>query len=35
MYRKYVDELIEKDHAYYCFCTSDRLTKLREEQSSL
>lgn len=35
IYRKYVDELIEKDHAYYCFCTSDRLTKLREEQSSL
>jgi glutamyl/glutaminyl-tRNA synthetase len=27
--------LIEKDQAYYCFCTSERLTVLREEQQSL
>ena len=35
IYRKYIDELIEKDKAYYCFCSSDRLTKLREEQQAL
>lgn len=32
IYRKYVDELIEKGHAYYCFCTKERLDKVREEQ---
>lgn len=32
IYRKYIDELIAKDKAYYCFCSSERLTKLREEQ---
>ncbi len=32
IYKKYVDELIEKDHAYYCFCTKERLDALREEQ---
>jgi len=35
IYRKYIDELIEKDKAYYCFCSSERLTELREEQTSL
>jgi len=29
IYKKYIEELIEKDLAYYCFCSSDRLTKLR------
>ncbi len=33
IYKKHADELIEKGHAYYCFCTEERLTKLREEQS--
>lgn len=32
IYKKYVDELIEKGHAYYCFCSKDRLDKLRDEQ---
>ncbi len=32
IYRKYVDELIEKGHAYYCFCSMERLDSLREEQ---
>ncbi|MBC7087010.1 MAG: glutamate--tRNA ligase [Tissierellales bacterium] len=32
IYQKYVDELIEKGHAYYCFCTKERLDKVREEQ---
>lgn len=32
IYKKYVDELIEKGHAYYCFCSRDRLEAVREEQ---
>lgn len=32
IYRKYVDELIEKGYAYYCFCTKERLDKVRQEQ---
>jgi len=32
LYKKYVDELIEKGHAYYCFCSKERLDSLREEQ---
>ena len=32
IYKKYVDELIEKGYAYYCFCSVERLEALREEQ---
>ena len=32
IYKKYVDELIEKGYAYYCFCSKERLDKVREEQ---
>ncbi len=32
IYRKYVDELLEKDMAYPCFCTPQDLEKMREEQ---
>lgn len=32
IYKKYVDELIEKGEAYYCFCTSEELKKMRAEQ---
>lgn len=32
IYRKYIDELMEKGHAYYCFCDKDRLERIREEQ---
>ena len=35
IYKKYIDELLEKDKAYYCFCSSERLTELRDEQTSL
>lgn len=31
-YKKYADELISNNNAYYCFCTPERLQKLREEQ---
>jgi glutamyl/glutaminyl-tRNA synthetase len=33
IYRKYALELVEKGKAYYCFCSEDRLNKLREEQT--
>ena len=32
IYKKYVEELIEKGYAYYCFCSKERLDKVREEQ---
>jgi len=32
IYKKYSEELIEKGHAYYCFCTKDRLDDLRKTQ---
>ena len=32
IYRKHVDELVEKGHAYYCFCSKERLDELRKEQ---
>ncbi|MEK9143806.1 MAG: glutamate--tRNA ligase [Patescibacteria group bacterium] len=33
-YRKYAEELVEKDHAYYCFCTPDQLGEMRKEQEA-
>ncbi len=33
-YQKYARQLIESGHAYYCFCTPERLAKVREEQIS-
>ena len=35
LYQKYIDELLEKDKAYYCFCSSEKLTQDREEQQAL
>jgi glutamyl-tRNA synthetase len=32
LYHKHAKELIEKGHAYYCFCSPERLAHLREEQ---
>ena len=32
IYKKYIDILVEKGYAYYCFCTKERLEKVREEQ---
>lgn len=34
IYKKYIQELIDKGHAYYCFCTPDRLEKIREFQKA-
>ncbi len=35
MYKKYAEELVEKGHAYYCFCTKERLEELRQKQEAL
>ena len=32
VYREHTNKLISEGKAYYCFCTPDRLEKLREEQ---
>lgn len=32
LYRKYAEELVKMDKAYYCFCDADRIEKLRQEQ---
>lgn len=34
IYQKYAQELVKKGHAYYCFCTKERLAKIREEQQA-
>ena len=32
LYKKYAQELIDKDHAYYCFCDETTLEAMRNEQ---
>ncbi|OIO20254.1 MAG: glutamate--tRNA ligase [Candidatus Magasanikbacteria bacterium CG_4_9_14_0_2_um_filter_41_10] len=32
IYKKYSDQLLEQGHAYYCFCTKERLDELRKMQ---
>lgn len=34
IYKKYVLELVENNHAYYCFCTKERLEEVRKEQTA-
>lgn len=34
IYEKYALELVEKEKAYYCFCTKERLTELRASQQA-
>lgn len=33
LYRKYAEELVEKGFAYYCFCDSERLDRIRKIQT--
>lgn len=33
IYKKKARELVEKNHAYYCFCSKERLEDLRREQT--
>lgn len=32
IYLDYAEELVKKGHAYHCFCTPERLAKVRQEQ---
>jgi len=32
LYKEYADKLVEKGAAYYCFCSEERLARLREKQ---
>ena len=32
LYKEYAEKLIETGHAYYCFCTKERMEKVHEEQ---
>lgn len=34
IYKKYIQELVDKGFAYYCFCTEDRLTEMRRLQKA-
>jgi len=34
LYRKYAQELLDKDHAYYCFCSAERIEKVRQEREA-
>ncbi len=34
IYKKYAEELVTKGKAYYCICSPERLTKMREEQQA-
>jgi glutamyl-tRNA synthetase len=33
-YKKYAQDLVAQDRAYYCFCSAERLDKLREERET-
>ena len=35
IYKEYAEKLVEKGEAYYCFCTSERLQKLRVRQVAM
>lgn len=34
IYKKYAEELVEKGHAYYCYCTHERLATMRKDQEA-
>ena len=34
IYQKYVQELLDNDYAYYCFCSQERLQQVREERQA-
>jgi glutamyl-tRNA synthetase len=34
IYKQYAEELISKGHAYYCFCTRERLEEMRKHQEA-
>lgn len=34
IYKKYAEELVAKGHAYYCYCTPERLAEMRKRQET-
>ncbi len=34
IYKKYAEQLVEQGHAYYCFCSSERLDQIRKQQQA-
>jgi len=34
IYQKYIKELLEKDGAYHCFCSAERLEEMRDKQTA-
>ena len=34
LYKKYAEELVEKGHAFYCFCSEERLKSMRSVQEA-
>ena len=34
IYKKYAEELVEKGHAFYCFCSAERLQSMRSVQEA-
>lgn len=34
LYKKYAQELVDTDKAYYCFCSKERLEQVREQQKA-
>ena len=34
IYKKYILELVDAGHAYYCFCTKERLEEMRKKQEA-
>jgi len=34
LYKKYARELLDKGHAYYCFCSAERIEKVRQEREA-
>jgi glutamyl-tRNA synthetase len=34
IYERYAKQLVESGHAYYCYCTPDRLAEMRKEQQA-
>ena len=34
LYQKYADELVHKAQAYYCFCSAERIEKIRQEREA-
>lgn len=35
LYQPYIEQLLEAGHAYYCFCSAERLEQMRAEQTAV